>query len=105
MEQIYEQVERNIDNLVINQVGWSNTATAEQLESARNGILLIPFYDKLVPQEWFGNTAGKRVLCLAGAGGLQGPIFAAAGARVTVVDLSDKMLEKDREIAKREKLP
>ena len=104
MEQIYRQVEQNIDNLVVNQVGWSNTATAEQLESARKGIVRIPFYDKTVPQEWFENLVGKRVLCLAGAGGLQGPILAAAGACVTVVDLSDKMLEKDRQIATHENL-
>ena len=104
MEQIYRQVEQNIDNLVVNQVGWSSTATAEQLESARKGSVRIPFYDKTVPQEWFENLVGKRVLCLAGAGGLQGPIFAAAGACVTVVDLSDKMLEKDREIARHENL-
>ncbi|MBR5868427.1 MAG: class I SAM-dependent methyltransferase [Clostridia bacterium] len=104
MEQIFKQVEKNIDRLVENQVGWADPATREQLESARNGILQIPFYDRKVPQEWLGDVAGKRILCLAGAGGLQGPILAAAGAKVTVIDLSDKMLEKDRAIAKREKL-
>ena len=41
-------------------------------------------------------------LCLAGAGGLQGPLLACAGAEVTVLDLSRRMLDKDREIAMRE---
>ena len=49
---------------------------------------------------WLGaSIAGKRVLCLAAAGGLQGILCAAAGAEVTVVDLSPAMLEQDRRIA------
>ena len=44
------------------------------------------------------------MLCLAGAGGLQAPLLACAGADVTVVDISDKMLDKDRELAKSENL-
>ena len=39
------------------------------------------------------------------AGGLQAPLFACAGAKVTVIDISAGMLEKDREIAARENLP
>ena len=48
-----------------------------------------------------GNVAGKRVLCLAAGGGKHGPLFAAAGAIVTVVDISPEMLALDREIAKK----
>ena len=40
--------------------------------------------------------AGRDLLCLAAGGGRQGPLHAAAGARVTVVDLSDAQLEHDR---------
>jgi SAM-dependent methyltransferase len=47
-----------------------------------------------------GNVTGKRVLCLAAGGGKHGPLFAAAGAVVTVVDLSPEMLALDRQIAK-----
>lgn len=36
---------------------------------------------------------------------MQGPLLACAGADVTVLDLSEGMLEKDREIARRENLP
>ena len=46
-----------------------------------------------------GDIRGKRVLCLAAGGGRQGPLYAAAGAQVTVVDLSDQMLALDREVA------
>lgn len=51
-----------------------------------------------------GNIVGKRVLCLAAGGGRQGPIYAAAGAEVTVVDLSPVMLEQDRAVAAQRKL-
>ena len=46
-----------------------------------------------------GDIRGRRVLCLAAGGGRQGPLYAAAGADVTVVDLSDKMLGLDRLVA------
>lgn len=46
-----------------------------------------------------GDITDKRVLCLAAGGGLQSVLYAAAGARVTVVDLSEEMLELDRLVA------
>jgi len=46
-----------------------------------------------------GNVRGKRVLCLAAGGGKHSLLFAAAGAVVTVVDLSPCMLEADRRLA------
>ncbi len=50
---------------------------------------------------WLGpDITGKSVLCLAAGGGRQGPIYAAAGAIVTVVDISSTMLEQDRQVAK-----
>ena len=49
---------------------------------------------------WLGNSiAGKKVLCLAAGGGRQSSLYAAAGADVTVVDLSPAMLELDRRVA------
>jgi len=47
-----------------------------------------------------GNIRGKKVLCLAGGGGRQSALYAAAGAEVTVVDLSPEMLELDRQTAR-----
>lgn len=46
-----------------------------------------------------GDLAGKEVLCLAGGGGQQSVAFALLGARVTVFDISDGQLERDREAA------
>lgn len=49
---------------------------------------------------WLGpSIAGRRVLCLAAGGGRQSSLYCAAGAEVTVVDLSGAMLELDRRVA------
>lgn len=49
---------------------------------------------------WLGpSIAGRRVLCLAAGGGRQSALYAAAGAEVTVVDLSPEMLAIDRQVA------
>ncbi len=49
---------------------------------------------------WLGDSiSGRRVLCLAAGGGRQSALYAAAGAEVTVVDLSPAMLELDRTVA------
>lgn len=104
MEKIYEQVEKNIDHLVESNVDWSACATPEQMQRAREGHLVLKFFDRDVPREWLCDLQGKKVLCLAGAGGLQAPLLACAGADVTVLDISEKMLEKDREVARKENL-
>lgn len=50
---------------------------------------------------WLGKSVrGWKVLCLAAGGGRQSSLYAAAGAEVTVVDLSPAMLEQDREMAR-----
>jgi SAM-dependent methyltransferase len=51
-----------------------------------------------------GDVRGRRILCLAAGGGRQGPLYAAAGAEVTVVDISPAMLELDRRVAQERKL-
>jgi SAM-dependent methyltransferase len=49
---------------------------------------------------WLGDSiAGRHLLCLAAGGGRQSSLYAAAGAIVTVVDLSGAMLELDRQVA------
>lgn len=47
------------------------------------------------------SVAGLEVLCLAAGGGWQSILYAAAGARVTVFDLSPAMLRLDEREAKR----
>lgn len=49
---------------------------------------------------WFGDLRGKRLLCLAAGGGRQSVLYAAAGAIVTVVDVSPEQLAIDREVAR-----
>lgn len=51
-----------------------------------------------------GGIQGWNVLCLAAGGGRHGPLYTAAGATVTVVDISPAMLELDRRIAKQKKM-
>lgn len=51
-----------------------------------------------------GNIRGLRVLCLAAGGGKHGPLYAAAGATVTVVDISEAMLALDRQVAAERRL-
>jgi len=48
---------------------------------------------------------GCRLLCLAAGGGRQGPLHALAGAKVTVVDASEKQLRHDRRAVARRGLP
>jgi SAM-dependent methyltransferase len=49
---------------------------------------------------WLGNSIhGKSLLCLAAGGGRQSSLYVAAGANVTVVDLSGAMLDLDRQVA------
>jgi len=56
--------------------------------------------------EWLRGEGvrGKTVLCLGAGGGRQGPLFAAAGASVTVVDFSERQLDHDRREAAARKL-
>lgn len=51
-----------------------------------------------------GDIRGKRLLCLAAGGGKHGALYAAAGASVTVVDISPAMLELDRQVAAERRL-
>ena len=84
---------------------WTLPVDAATVARARQGdwsVVLTPA--RPVPREWFGELAGARVLALASGGGQQGPILAAAGARVTVYDNSPAQLGRDREVATREGL-
>jgi SAM-dependent methyltransferase len=52
------------------------------------------------PAGWLGHDIrGWRVLCLAAGGGRHSALYAAAGAEVTVVDISGEMLALDRAVA------
>ncbi|MCA9264783.1 MAG: class I SAM-dependent methyltransferase [Planctomycetales bacterium] len=54
---------------------------------------------------WLGaSIRGQKLLCLAAGGGRQSALYAAAGADVTVVDISPEMLRLDRQVATEHKL-
>ena len=55
---------------------------------------------RLDREERLGKLSGKDVLCLACGGGQQSAAFALLGANVTVLDLSESQLERDREAAR-----
>jgi SAM-dependent methyltransferase len=57
---------------------------------------------KAVPNSWFPELREADVRCLASGGGQQGPIRAAAGARVTVWHNSPRQLAHDRLVGDRE---
>ena len=78
---------------------WTVPVSADAIDDARHGrwdIVLTP--TKPVPRAWL-EIEGRNVLCLASGGGQQGPILAAAGAIVTVLDNSPKQLERDARAA------
>src|SRR5436190_6005319 len=56
----------------------------------------LPILD---PEGWLGSVRGLKALCLASGGGLQSALLAAAGAEVTVADVSSEMLNLDRKAA------
>ena len=93
--------DRNVEKLD----KWTIPVSPEVVAAARKGewsILLTP--TRTVPRSWFPPLSGCEVLCLASGGGQQGPILAAAGARVTVLDNSPNQLAQDRLVADRESL-
>jgi len=51
------------------------------------------------PLGLLGDLTGRSVLCLAAGGGQQSAAFGLLGSHVTVFDLSDEMLSRDRQAA------
>ena len=79
--------------------------TTAEIADARQGMVRIRLTPtQPLPDHWLGSVKGREILCLAGGGARQGPLLAAAGGIVTVFDLSEKQLQRDRQIAEREKL-
>jgi len=103
--QIREHNRRAWDAQVASGNRWTLPVSSEQIDRARAGdwsVILTP--TKPVPRDWFGELRGVRVLGLACGGGQQGPILAAAGAKVTIADNSPAQLDRDRQVAERDGL-
>jgi len=93
------------DGLVARANRWTVPVDAATIAAARRcewQIVLTP--TRPVPPAWYPPLAGEPVLLLAGAGGQQAPVLAAAGARVTVLDNSPRQLAQDQAVASREQL-
>ena len=93
----------------------AHNARAWDRLAAGGAVLARPAADAAFgdPRSWLGGGGppgrrpwlparldGLEVLCLAAGGGKHGPLYAAAGARVTVVDCSAAMLDLDRQVAR-----
>ncbi|WP_339272926.1 class I SAM-dependent methyltransferase [Paenibacillus sp. FSL W8-0187] len=104
-----EIIKHNLDSweLKVKQKNqWTVPVSSEEIQNARMGDWsIIVTATKPVPKEWFPELSEKNVLCLASGGGQQGPVLAAAGANVTVLDFSESQLEQDRFVAERDGLP
>lgn len=86
-----EHNRRAWDSLVRNRGRFTKPASDEELA---NPLAAVDGAGWLGP-----SIAGQRVLCLAAGGGRQSALYAAAGAEVTVVDISPMMLALDRQVA------
>ncbi|MQR94546.1 class I SAM-dependent methyltransferase [Fictibacillus phosphorivorans] len=89
------------DKKVEDGVGYTRPVSKEIIEKSKLGDWHITVTtEKSVPRGWFPKLLhGVKVLCLASGGGQQGPVLAATGADVTVVDISQKQLENDQMVA------
>lgn len=83
-----------------NQIRWNALAKANALftrpwlnETGESSLRRIDPDGRLAPLQ------NKDVLCLAGGGGQQSVAFALNGARVTVLDISESQLSRDKEAA------
>lgn len=104
-----------LEILKTNRLAWDNEVekgrdctipvSSQEIREARSGDLKISLTARRpVPRGWLGSLKGKKILALASGGGQQGPLLAAAGANVTVLDNSLKQLAQDRIVMEREDL-
>ena len=83
---------------------WSQPVSSEVIDSAKQGKWDIHITKQPLPKAGSSDIQGKNILCLASGGGQQAPILAAAGANVTVYDLSEEQLKQDLFVAQRDSI-
>jgi SAM-dependent methyltransferase len=85
------------DALAANRGAWDALADDPRFAGPA-GLPRDPAAARDALDDWIRSEGieGKDLLCLGAGGGRQGPLHALAGARVTVVDLSDRQLDQDR---------
>ncbi|KAB0481944.1 class I SAM-dependent methyltransferase [Vibrio sp. IB15] len=93
------------DKFALAEADWSKPVSQEVIEQAKLGNWSVHITKQPLTESWLPKCIeGKKILCLASAGGQQAPVLAAAGAIVTVYDLSREQLNKDKFVAKRDEL-
>ena len=87
----------------VNRRAWDRLATGEsQFANVATDEECAQPLVTLDSKGWLpGSVAGLDVLCLASGGGWQSILYACAGAKVTVVDISPAMLRLDQQEAER----
>lgn len=90
MDDIYHHNQKRWDMLASANALFSRPALRLDAEGARR---------RIDPEGRLGAVQGKRVLCLASGGGQQSAAFALLGAEVTVLDIAEGQLERDRQVA------
>ncbi len=83
---------------------WSKAVSTDLINDAKAGKWEVHLTPKPLNKEWLGDVKGKKILCLASAGGQQAPVLAAAGASVVVFDISGEQLKQDEKVAERDGL-
>ena len=91
MDELARHNKERWEELAQSNIEYSRPALDLDLQSARQMV---------DPEGMLTEIAGRDVLCLAGGGGQQSAAFALLGAKVTVLDLSETQLERDRQTAK-----
>ena len=88
-----------------NRAAWDRLADGSQFARLATDEECLEPLKTLDGRGWLPNSVvGLDVLCLASGGGWQSILYASAGARVTVVDLSAGMLQLDEREAVRRRL-
>ncbi len=110
MKENYTQINsQTIDSWVEEGWEWGRPLTREEFTKAQQGdwqVVLTP--QVKVPLNWFapyldkGRLDGVKLLGLASGGGQQMPVFAALGAKGTVLDYAQKQLDSEALVAQRE---
>jgi len=101
---------KTVDSWVEEGWEWGTPISSEVFAAAKCGewdVFLTPL--KPVPEQWFlpfikpsKRLDGTMILGLASGGGQQMPIFTASGAVCTVFDYSQKQLDNEADVARRE---
>lgn len=85
-----------------NRSAWDSLSKGSEFSHVATDAEVANPLGTLDSRGWLpGRVDGLKVLCLAAGGGWQSILYAAAGAQVTVVDISPGMLDLDRQEADR----